>query len=387
MLVKLFKKSIAYPQVLVVAVLFCLLQGCGKDNDNNRQMPPPPVSVVEAKAQNVPIYLEYIGETQSVQTVDIRARVEGFLEERNFTEGDDVALGELLFVIDPRPFIASLAAAEADVLSNQANVRFWELEFERSTILLVEGAISQEEYDQTLLERDQAVAQLELSQANLEIAALDLSYTTMVSPVNGRVSNAFVDVGNLVGGLEQTMLANVVQLDPMRVLFNPNDHDYLLILKELNQGKTLDASVSLGSDVEVTYDGKLNFVNNSVEPGTATLLMRVLVENQKYQLLPGMFVNVKLHLKDDPNAILLPPEAVIVGQGFDFVYVVDADNTANQQQVQRGPMYKQQQVVLSGLKDGDKVIVDNLQKVRPGNPVTIRPASSTQANEHEKKSK
>ncbi len=338
-----------------------------------------PVTVVKAVQQTVPVDLEYIGQTASVAQVEVRARVEGFLQDLGFSEGEDVKKDQMLFLIDPRPFEAELNVARGQLLESQANAEYFAAEERRMSILLEQHAVSQEQYDQTLAQKKQADAQVEMSRANVVTARLNLSYATMESPIDGRIGEKFVDIGNLVGGDSQTLLATVVQLNPIHILFSPSERDYLQIVEQLTDDK-LDVTVSLASDPATRFSGTLDFVDNQVQPGTGTVLIRAEIPNEQEILLPGMYVNVVLHLGEDDHAILVPSIAVAEGQGGEYAYVVGDDNTVSQRSVVARGVYdqadgQQMSVILSGLQLGERVVVTRLTRMVPG--LKVLPSEQT----------
>jgi len=353
--------------ILAVCTLF-ILTACDRNGSKAELPPGPTVIVAKAVQQTVPVFLDYIGLTQSVASVDIRARVEGFLQEQGFVEGTDVEKGQMLFIIDPRPFQASLKSAQGELSSNEANVDYWVAEEERMATLLKQQTISQEQYDQTLAQKREAEAAVVVSNANVETAQLNLAYATMNAPFAGRVSLKYVDVGNLVGGSEQTKLATIVELDPMYILFSPSEGEYLQIMDHMD-ADPLAVSVSVGSDPKLKFTGKINAVNNTVETSTGTILLRAIVDNPQEILLPGIYVNVRLHLTQKP-ALLVPKQAVIAGQGTEYVFIVTADNKVQQTIVTTGQIYQDKQVITSGLNPEDTVIVHGLQNIRSGMTVT-----------------
>lgn len=364
-----------FPRHLFILTFCTLLIVTACDRHGSSATPPtvPTVTVVKAKQQTVPVFFDYIGLTQSIASVDIRARVEGFLQEKGFVEGTDVKQGQMLFIIDPRPFQAALDSAQGELLSDEANADYWRVEEKRMATLLKERTIPQEQYDKTLAQKREAEAAVVVDKANVETSQLNLSYATMNAPFDGRASLKYVDVGNLVGGTEQTRLVTIVQLDPIYILFSPSEAEYLQIMTYM-KADPLAVTVSLGSDLKLTFEGKIDAINNTVDVNTATVLLRALADNPKEILLPGIYVKVRLHLTEKP-ALLVPKQAVIAGQGVEYVYIVTNDNKVQQKIVTTGQIYQDKQVITAGLTTKDSVIVQGLQNMRSGMTVTPEPDS------------
>lgn len=361
----------------VFALLVLTLTGCGKDE---KQAPPAlPVTVAEVTTETVPIYLEYVGTTQSIQTVDINARVEGFLVKRAFRDGADVEEGALLFVIDPRPFEADLQAAQADLAENRAALAYAEEQVRRYKPIVEKEYITQDTYDGYVTEAAERQAAVEAAQANVTQAKLNLGYCTMYAPFSGRIGRRYVDVGNLVGAAgAPTKLATMVQLDPMYVYFSVAERDIPQIFEEHSKND-LAVSIVLPDESNLPEDGRIDFINNEVDVNTGTMEMRAVVPNSAKTMLPGQFVKVKLLLKEQPDALLVPQQAVSDFQGQQFVYVVGAENKVEYRNVTAGPNYNELVVIQDGVKTGEKVITEGLQKVKPG--MTVAPETASQKSQ------
>lgn len=365
---------------LVTAVFALAMTGCGK-SDKDKTKTTPLVTVAEAKSETVPLYLEYVGSLQSIESVNINARVEGFLVERAFKDGADVKKGDLLFVIDPRPFEAALVAAEAQLAEDLAALSYAREQVRRYKPLVEKDYITRDAYDEYLTEAKEAQALVEADRANVLQAELDLSYCTMYAPFDGRIGRRLVDVGNLVGSGEATLLATLVQLDPIYVYFNVAERDIPTILKQQNIAP-LTFSVILPDESKHPEDGKIDFVDNQVDITTGTITLRGTVSNTSKTILPGQFVKVQLLLEEQPNTIVVPSQAIGEQQGNTYVYVVGSDNKVEFRNVTAGASYKELRVVEKGLSAGEKVVVNGLQKIKPG--ITVK--TETQA-EAEAKSK
>lgn len=358
----------------VLVVMLLAVTGCGK---GEKEAPPAmPVTVAEVKSETIPIYLEYVGTTQSVQTVDINARVEGFLVKRAFKDGADLLEGDLLFVIDTRPFEADLQAAQAQLAEDRASLAYAEEQVRRYKPIVEKEYITQDTYDGYVTKAAEARAAVEADLANVAQAKLNLSYCTMYAPFDGRIGRRYVDVGNLVGAAgAPTKLATMVQLDPMYVYFSVAERDIPQIFQEHSKSD-LTVSIILPDETKHPEDGKVDFLNNEVDVNTGTMDMRAVVPNGSKTMLPGQFVKVQLLLKEQPGALLVPQQAVSEFQGQQFVYVVGADNKVGYRNVTTGPDYKELVVIENGVKAGEKVITGGLQKVKPG--MTVAPETSSE---------
>jgi RND family efflux transporter MFP subunit len=359
-------------------VLIALLTwSCGKNEE--KATPAMPVTVAEVKSETVPIYLDYVGTTQSIQTVDIHARVEGFLIKRAFEDGADVKEGQLLFVIDPRPFEADLQAAQAQLARDRASLAYAQEQVRRYKPIVEKNYITQDTYDGYVTQAAQAQAAVNADIANVTQAKLNLSYCTMYSPFDGRIGRRYVDVGNLVGAAgSPTKLATIVQLDPMYVYFSVAERDTPQILKEQSKNP-LTVSFILPNEMKHPEDGKIDFINNEVDVNTGTIEMRALVPNGSETMLPGQFVKVRLLLRKQPNTLVIPQQAIGEQQGQSFVYVVGDDNKVGFRNVTTGSVYNDLIVIQKGLKEGERVITEGLQKARPG--MTVMPETASEKSE------
>lgn len=366
----------------VVAVLCVYLAGCGK-SDKDANAPEMTVTVTEAKSETVPQYLDYVGILESVESVDINARVEGFLVERAFKDGADVMQGDLLFVIDPRPFEAALETAKAQLVEDLASLSYAREQVKRYKPLVEKDYITRDTYDDYVTQVKEGQAVVEADRANVVQAELNLSYCTMNAPFDGRIGRRMVDVGNLVGaGGEATLLATIVQLDPMYVYFNVAERDIPQLIKQQNF-KPLTFSVVLPDESNHLEDGTIDFIDNQVDVTTGTITVRGIIGNSSKTILPGQFVKVKLLLDEQPDRIVVPSQAVGDQQGSTFVYVVGKDNKVEYRNVTAGGSYKGLRIIDKGLKAGETVIVKGLQKVKPG--ITVKTETQAQAETEAKK--
>lgn len=325
----------------------------------------PSVVVTRVQQQTVPVKLDYVGETAAVRTVDIRARVEGFLIERTFEEGDDVPEGELLYVIDPRPFEAALMEARGQLAKDRAALAYAEEQVERYRDLVDKDYVSREEFDGLVTQADEARAAVEADEGAVEQAELNLSYCRMVAPFDGRIGRTLVHVGNLVGAGESTKLATINQLDPIYVYFSPSDEDAQKIMAKRN-GKPIPVELTLANGTVYAQSGTVDFVDNTVDLKTSTVAMRALLPNPDHTLLPGMYVDTKIVVGQMHDALLVPEKAIGEDQGGQFVMIVDPDDEVRKSYVTIAFAHDGMQVISKGVEANERVIVQGLQLVKPG---------------------
>ncbi len=411
----------APPRALLLGVAALILLGACEGKKQAKAPDPPAVKVAAATVRTVPVYGEYVGTLEAVNSVDIRARVEGFLEERAFTDGADVKQGDLLFVIDQRPFRAALdqalaqlardeanlAQARAQLLQSEANLvraqaqltrdeaslTYAQEQVERYRPLVEREFVTREAFDRYQTQAREAAAAADADRAAIKAAAaaveavratvnqgialiaadraavrqaeLNLSYTTMSAPVSGRIGRRQVDVGNLVGSGKDTLLASIVQLDPIYVYFSPTERDLPTLLAQRGKG-SLMVTVALAARAPHPHQGRVDFINNTVDPSTGTFKVRAVIPNPERLLLPGQFAQVRLLMGSRPETVLVPEQAITDQQGGRAVFVVGADKKAEFRAVVTGTTYEGMRVIEQGVKPGEEVIVDGLQKVRPG---------------------
>ena len=354
----------------ILAFTLALIGLSGCDRKKEVTAPPPIVTVAEVVKETVPVYLDYVGTLQAVNTVDIVARVEGFLQERAFVDGADVKKGDLLFVIDPRPFEAQLENAQAQLAKDEAALAYARQQVERYKPLVDKEFIARNAFDQFSTQVKELQAAVEADRAAIKLAELNLSYCRMYAPFDGRIGRRYVDVGNLVGAGQDTKLATLVQLDPIYVYFSPSSRYLPEILKQQEKGK-LTVRLILPDESIHPYEGAVDFVNNTVESTTSTISMRAVVHNPDKNLLPGQYVQVRLLLTMKPDAFLVPEQAVSDTQGGAYVFVVNKDNKVESRDIVAGTTYNGMRIIEEGVKPGERVIIEGLQKVKPG--ITVQP--------------
>ncbi len=380
------KRRIRLPNAWVFLMTLSLLAsgsftGCERKQKPPPKQPPPVVTVEKVVLKTVPVYLNYVATTQSVKTVDMRARVEGFLEERRFVEGDDVKKGDIVFVIEKAPYEAALERSLARLAQDQAALAFAKDQVERYKPLAEQDFVTQEAFDNYETKAREAAAAVKADLAQIKQDRLNLGYCTMFSPLNGRIGRTLVNVGNLVGaGGQDTKLATIVQMDPIYVYFSPSEKDWRTILK-YRQDKNIPVDIILSDGTAHPYPGKVDFIDNTADPLANTINMRAVISNPEKTLLPGVYVTARLFLCDVPDTPLITEKAIAEDQTGMYVYVVGKDNKVEKRSVDVGFVYKRQKIIWKGLKEGELVITEGLQMIRPG--MTVQP-KEVQANQEKK---
>ncbi len=371
----------------IVCVLVMLLAGCG---GGKKQPPPPPsVTVAEVARETVPITMEFSGSVKAVKVVDIVPRVSGYIFERYFEEGSYVNADDPLYLIDPRPYKTKLDSEVAQLERSKANLAYWKSEEKRYTELAKYGAGSEEKKETAIARAGEAQAAVDKDKADVENARLDLSFTKITAPFKGRIQNTRINVGALVER-QRDALTTLVQIDPIYVIFNVSRSELfeiqLLQRKGVvpNNWTKIEAAVLLPDGSEYPHRGYVDFVSAQIDPATDSLMTRAVFPNPARKpydedLVSGQFVPVRLILGENPDALLIPKEALVETQAGCNVFVVNKDNKVENRKVEVGSTYKKQRLIKRGLKEGERVIVKGTQKVQPGlliNPVTAPPAKT-----------
>jgi RND family efflux transporter MFP subunit len=367
------KSTLAVSGVLLAALIG--LSGCGNDATATAQVPAPQVSVAPALEREVTEWDEFTGRVEAVESVEIRPRVTGYIESVNFSEGSTVRKGDLLFVIDPRPYRAELSKAEAELARAVARSELAASDAARSKSLVDIKAVSREEYDTRVNASREATANVAAARAAVDATKLNLEFTRVTSPITGRVSKAAVTAGNLVtgGSNAATLLTTVVSLDPIYVTFEGDEQIYLKYTALAQRGERQSSRdvanpvlMGLANETDYPRRGAMVFVDNQVDPRTGTIRARASFENKDGFLTPGLFARVKLLGHNSFQAVLVDDRAIGTDQSQKFVYVVDAANKVVYRPVKIGRLTDGLRIVLQGLQPGESVIVNGLQRVRPG---------------------
>jgi multidrug efflux system membrane fusion protein len=333
-------------------------------------MPAPLVTVALATAQDVPRYLDEIGRNVAFESVTVTPQVGGKITERHFQDGESLKKGQLLFVIDPRPYKAQVDSAQATLAQTKAALDLAKIEFARDEEIVGTRAISKQDYDtkKNTVEVDQA--QVEAAEAALETAKLNLEYCYIHSPIDGRAGARLVDAGNVVQA-NSTALLSIQRLNPIYATFTVTERDLPQVQKEMAHG-TLKAMVRLPADPDGgARAGNVEFLDNAVQSGTGTVNLRATVSNPDHHFWPGQFVQVKLILSTEKGAVLIPNQATQISQKGPFVYVVKPDDSADLRPVTLGQRQGDDVVVTAGLASGERVVVTGQLTVRPGGKVRI----------------
>ncbi|MEO1092259.1 MAG: efflux RND transporter periplasmic adaptor subunit [Pseudomonadota bacterium] len=354
-----------------------LLTACDDSQPKAAEPPPQKVEVAEAASAQIPLTREFVGTTAAIKLVEIRSKVRGYLQERPFTEGTDVKKGDVLFVIDQRPFRAEVEKIQGDLEHNQARLTFAQQQVDRYQQLTADSFASVQRLESVQSEALQAAGDVTASQAALENAQLDLEYSTITAPLDGRISNTEVNIGNLVSA-ENTLLTTLVQLDPIYAYFSPSEAAYQEMVPYQAKGP-LQASIVLASGAAYPHTGTVDFVDNQVDTSTGTIKMRAVIPNPDKTQRPGQYVKVQLTLTDSYSAILVPAAAVTQDEGGHYVFVVDESDKVERRNIQLGTAYEDRYVIEDGIEAGEQVVVKGLQKIRGGQQVEIAKAVKTRA--------
>jgi RND family efflux transporter MFP subunit len=343
--------------------------------------PPPPEVVVQTPTQrDVTPFQDFTGNTQAVESVEIRARVQGFLRSVHFVPAAFVKEGDRLFVIEREPYVAAKDQAAADVKASEANLRRAESDLERLEQAVKTNAVSQQEVTRAIAERDQAGAGLLGAKARLDQARINLEYTEVHSPISGLISRHLVDPGNLVGRNEPTLLAEVFNVDPIHVYFEVNERVVVSILDTMagmeGRGRREPddrTAVSVRVDgVERVFEGHIDYLDPAADPDTGTLQVRAVVPNAEGRLLPGFFVRIRVPGKMLPGALLVPETALSTDLGGRYLMLVDDEGLVQKRYIEPGQLQaNNMRVILEGLEPGERFITQGLQRARPGMPVTV----------------
>jgi len=369
------RRVFSFASPLLALGVLITLAGCNKNAaaPHGGMPPPPDVSVATVVSKPVRQWDAFTGRVAATDSVDVRARVSGYIQRIAFKEGDEVKQGDLLFVIDPRPYKAALDNAAAQLDRARASAKLAQAQDQRAQSLIKTGAISHDDYDTRNATLAQANAEVHASEAALATARLNLEFTEVRSPIGGRVGRALLTLGNLVQA-DQTALTSVVSQDPVYVYFQPDEQTFLRYSELARKGQRANSAnpvrIGLANDSGFPYAGTVNFVNNQVDPATGTINARAVVPNPDRVFTPGLYARVQLEGSAEFKALLIDDKAVLTDQDRKYVYVLGAENKAMRKDVALGGMVEGLRVVQSGLDANDKVIVTGLQKIFfPGAPV------------------
>jgi multidrug efflux system membrane fusion protein len=326
---------------------------------------PVPVSPVIRKS--IPITIDYSARTEALQNVTLQVKVTGYLKAQVAPDGADVKLGDLLYKIDPRDYQVALDQAKAQAQRESAALDYARANLDRGSKLMQTGFLAKDSYEQRISALHQAEAALAMDKASVSSAELNLGYTEIRAPFSGRIGRNQAPVGTLVS-VAGTVLNTLVQLDPIYVTFNPSESDLVAIEKARRNGK-VEAEILMPGEKQGGRRGELGFLNNVVDQATGTITARAVIANGDFSLLPGQYVRVRLHVGDEPDALMAPQAALGSSQLGKYLYVVGKDNVVEQRIVSLGATEGELVTIKSGVAEGDQVIDGNLQKIAPGMPV------------------
>jgi membrane fusion protein, multidrug efflux system len=372
-------KAIVKHSLIGVGVILILLAAVGCKKSSAPQQGPLPVNVVTVVEKEVNEWDEFTGRLEAVESVEIRPRVSGYITEVHIEAGAMIKKGDLLYVIDPRPYQADFDRAAAEFERMQAQLKLAQIELDRAKDLRAKNTISASEFDQKAATYQGASAAAASAEAAKNSAALNLEFTQIKSPIDGRVSDARITLGNLVqpGAGPESVLTTVVSVDPIYAKVDADENAILKYVKLSEEGKRVSARtakipafVELGNETSFPHEGYIDFVDNRLDPGTGTVRARAVLKNWNPNLItPGFFVRVRVAGATPYRAALIPDKVISSQQGVKFVFVVKADNTLERRNIETGTMFDSKRIVKSGLKDGEKVVSTRLQLIQPGMPV------------------
>jgi RND family efflux transporter MFP subunit len=366
----------------VVLVLALALAGCdeGAEQQAGAAARPaaPEVTVAHPRAQKLVEWTEFTGRFEAVEWVEVQARVSGYLNSVDFRDGQLVERGQLLFLIDPRPFEVALKEAQADLASAEAQAELARLEFQRVAELAESPAFSRQMYDQRAQEKKAADATLGAAQAAVAEARLDLEYTRIYAPVSGRISDRRVDLGNLIN--EQTLLTTIASLNPIYFTFDMSEADFLAYQRAVLAGelpstreRSTLVNVKLVDEEGWGREGRMDFVDNVVDRSSGTVRARAEFLNPDLLIAPGQFGTIRIPGSPEYEAILIPDEAIVTDQSQKLVMTVTADNRIEPRVIRPGPTELGLRIVRRGLEPTDRIVINGLMRVRPGMEVSPRP--------------
>jgi RND family efflux transporter MFP subunit len=372
---------IGLPQSVVLLCVVLFGSGCEKTAPAAAELPVPKVTVTAVVSQETMDADEYTGETEASESVEVRARVFGYLKTIEFTDGDFVTEGQPLFTIEPDEYQAIHNQSLARIELNTAALELAKAKHARNKNLLNSGGVTQEEFEETLASVKDADARIKAAEADANRTAVDLKYTEIKAPISGRIDRTFVSKGNLLTGGQGagTLLTKIVNEQPMYVYFDVDERSLLRYMRQRSTTRetapgslrqlAIPCYLQLADETDFPHEGSLDFIETEVNAGTGTARLRGVFPNTSRELASGLFVRIQIPVSKPYEALLIPEQALATDQSIKFVYVVGADGTATRRTVELGAQRGQMRIVTSGLKAGEQVIVKGLQRVRPGQKV------------------
>ncbi len=365
-------KSFVKTEWLLALLLCCPAVGCGPAPAQPSSAPPAPEVLVSLPvSREVADYVDFPGRIEAVNSIEVRARVTGYLDKVYFQEGAEVKQGDLLFEIDPRPYKAELARTEGNIVQSEGRLRRMEAEHQRATSLLPKGNISREDFDRIAGDRTEARGALAVAKANRDMAELNVGFTQVRAPLSGRISRRYIDPGNLVKA-DETPLTTIVSLDPIYAYFDADERTTLRLQRLVRAQKikwSLKAGVpvtlGLADEEGFPRQGTITFADNRLDPDTGTWRLRGQFANTDFALSPGLFVRLRAPIGEPYPAILVSEQALGTDQGQKFVYVVNDKSQVEYRRVKVGSLHGGLRVITENLKPKEKIVVSGLQRVRP----------------------
>jgi len=355
----------------LLAMVVIGLSGCADKGAPSSAMPPVPVVAAKAVSRDVPNQLHEIGTVEAFETIAIKARVGGNLQTVNFKEGDFVTKGQLLLVIDPRPFAATLAQAEANLARDQANAKQARVNEQRFAFLLKVEVGSRQQHDDAYATAARLEATVAADRAAVESAKLNLQYTEIRSPVDGKTGHLEAHPGDLIKSDADTAIVTIAQVQPIYVDFSIPEKDLGQVRRSM-ASRTLEVDATIPGDAQQAEHGTLSFVDNAVDKTTGTIALKGIFQNENRRLWPGQFVNATLTLAVIPHAVLVPSQAIQTGQEGAFVYVVGRDMKVAMRPVVAGAVFETETIIERGVKAGETVVTDGQLRLMPGAVVRIK---------------
>ena len=377
---KIAKSILVFSGIIIAVIMVAFTASDKSENTTATTLQAMSVEVATPIFEKITEWDEYTGRFEASNRVEVRARVSGFLERVNFIDGQIVKKGDVLFVIDARPFKIALDEANANYAQAQASLKTAQDNFDRVESLRESGAVSIEEYDRRKQALAFAQASIQMSQAKVDNARLNLEFTKITAPISGLVGRDIVNKGNLIdgGSSNSTLLTTIVATSPINFYFTGSESDYLKYVRLARSGKRVSARsegipvfIKLQDEDEYLHEAKMDFVDNEIDNNTGTIESRAVLENKDHLLEPGMFGKARLLGSAEYEAIMIPDEIIGTNQSIRFVYVLGSDNTVTSKNVTLGPLHSNGlRIIKKGLSPDDKLITNNIQKIRPGIAIT-----------------
>ena len=364
--------------ILLSSLLFFSACSEEKKEQKRAEAPPLKVNIISVKKEPIPIWKQYTGMTKASSDQEVRARVPGILKRIYFKDGETVKKGQKLFMIEQDEYIAARDAAKAKKAQDEASLKLANADVARYEPLVKEGLAPRATLEQYQAKQAGLKAAIAGDIAQIKQAQLELSYTMVRAPISGKVSARRVDIGNLVGQSESTLLTTIMSVDPIYAYFSPSQDDVRLFNKYRNKEKPAAFIEVRGSMEDIRLDGYVDFANNQVDPLTSTITMRATIDNKQGKVLPGTFVYVNLFINDQYEFLMIPPEVIFNDQLGSYVYIVDEKSKIKRVDIETDYSSRFYVSISKGLKDGDKLIVSSLVKLKSGRKVNTTDVTSTQ---------